>query len=120
VAWQEDSEAESAVGAWCSPLALAGRGVHPHAPGLFVVSEADAAAIRTAFDRSGELSAAVELRRLFPRHSRCRAGAGVRSGHCRLEAATRSPAPRQAVAPTQGLRTLTYPDVGAGQWGSRR
>jgi hypothetical protein len=46
--------------------ALAGRGVHPHATGMFVVSEADAAAIRTAFDRGGELSAAVELRRLFP------------------------------------------------------
>jgi hypothetical protein len=29
-------------------------------------SEAEAAAIRTAFDRRGELSAAVELRRLFP------------------------------------------------------
>jgi hypothetical protein len=33
---------------------------------MFVVTEADAAAIRTAFDRGGELSAAVELRRLFP------------------------------------------------------
>jgi hypothetical protein len=33
---------------------------------MFVVSEADAAAIRIAFDRGGELSAAVELRRLFP------------------------------------------------------
>jgi hypothetical protein len=33
---------------------------------MFVVSEAEAAAIRTAFDRGGELSAAVELRRLFP------------------------------------------------------
>jgi hypothetical protein len=33
---------------------------------MFVVSEAEAAAIRAAFDRGGELSAAVELRRLFP------------------------------------------------------
>ena len=33
---------------------------------MFVVTEADAAAIRIAFDRGGELSAAVELRRLFP------------------------------------------------------
>jgi hypothetical protein len=33
---------------------------------MFVVSEAGAAAIRTAFDLGGELSAAVELRRLFP------------------------------------------------------
>ena len=33
---------------------------------MFVVSEAEAAAIRAAFDHGGELSAAVELRRLFP------------------------------------------------------
>jgi hypothetical protein len=33
---------------------------------MFVVSEAEAAAIRAAFDRGGELSAAVELRRLIP------------------------------------------------------
>jgi hypothetical protein len=33
---------------------------------MFTVSEADAAAIRTAYDQGGELSAAVELRRLFP------------------------------------------------------
>ena len=33
---------------------------------MFVVSEAEAAAIRAAFVRGGELSAAVELRRLFP------------------------------------------------------
>jgi hypothetical protein len=33
---------------------------------MFVVTEADAAAIRAAFDRGGEFSAAVEVRRLFP------------------------------------------------------
>jgi hypothetical protein len=33
---------------------------------MFVVSEAEAAAIRAAFEQRGELSAAVELRRLFP------------------------------------------------------
>ena len=33
---------------------------------MFTVTEAEAAAIRTAFDRGGELSAAVELCRLFP------------------------------------------------------
>jgi hypothetical protein len=33
---------------------------------MFVGSEAEATAIRIAFDRGGELSAAVELRRLFP------------------------------------------------------
>ena len=31
-----------------------------------MVTEAEAAAIRTVFDQRGELSAAVELRRLFP------------------------------------------------------
>jgi len=33
---------------------------------MFMVNEADAAAIREAFDQGGELSAAVELQRRFP------------------------------------------------------
>jgi hypothetical protein len=33
---------------------------------MFVVTEAEAAAIRAVFQQRGELSAAVELRRLFP------------------------------------------------------
>ena len=33
---------------------------------MFVVTEADAAAIRAAFEQEGELSAAIELRRRFP------------------------------------------------------
>ena len=33
---------------------------------MFVVSESDAAAIRTVFEQDGELSAAIELRRRFP------------------------------------------------------
>jgi len=33
---------------------------------MFVVTEADAAAIRTAFEQDGEFSAAIELRRRFP------------------------------------------------------
>jgi hypothetical protein len=37
-----------------------------HPPRMFVVSETQAAAIRTAFERGGELSAPLELRRLFP------------------------------------------------------
>jgi hypothetical protein len=45
---------------------LAGLGAHPHAPRMFVVTETDAAAIRAAFKQRGELSAAVEVRRLFP------------------------------------------------------
>jgi hypothetical protein len=33
---------------------------------MFVVTEADAAAIRAVFDQEGELSAAIEVRRRFP------------------------------------------------------
>ena len=35
-------------------------------PCMFVVTEAEAAAIRATFEQQGELSAAIELRRLFP------------------------------------------------------
>jgi hypothetical protein len=38
--------------------ALASRGVHRHAFGMFVITEADAAAIRATFNQEGELSAA--------------------------------------------------------------
>ena len=37
-----------------------------HAPGMFTVSEAEAADIRAVYEQRGELSAAVELRRRFP------------------------------------------------------
>jgi hypothetical protein len=33
---------------------------------MFVVNEAESAAIRAVFEQEGELSAAIELRRLFP------------------------------------------------------
>jgi len=33
---------------------------------MFVVTEAEATAIRTIFDEEGELSAAIEVRRRFP------------------------------------------------------
>ena len=33
---------------------------------MFCVSEAEAATIRTAFEQEGEMSADIELRRLFP------------------------------------------------------
>jgi hypothetical protein len=35
-------------------------------PAMFVVSEADAAAIRAAYEQEGELSAAIKVRRRFP------------------------------------------------------
>jgi hypothetical protein len=53
---------------------------------MFTVSESEAAAIRAAFEQQGELSAAIELRRLFSRGDGQRAGAGVRSRHIRLDA----------------------------------
>ena len=37
-----------------------------HALGMFVITEADAAAIRAVFNEEGELSAVIELRRRFP------------------------------------------------------
>jgi hypothetical protein len=46
--------------------ALASGRAHHHAFGMFVITEADAAAIRAIFDQEGELSAAIELRRRFP------------------------------------------------------
>ena len=46
--------------------ALAALGVCAHPADMFVVTEAEAAAIRTAFDQRGEFATAVELRRLFP------------------------------------------------------
>jgi hypothetical protein len=45
---------------------LASRGLGRHAFGMFVVTEADATAIRAIFNQEGELSAAIELRRRFP------------------------------------------------------
>jgi hypothetical protein len=35
-------------------------------PAMFVVSEEAAAAIRSAYEQEGELSAAIEVRRFFP------------------------------------------------------
>ena len=39
---------------------------HSHALVVFVLTEAQAAEIRTAYEQHGEVSAVVELRRLFP------------------------------------------------------
>ena len=46
--------------------ALASRGWHRHALGMFVITAADAAAIRAIFNEEGEMSATIELRRRFP------------------------------------------------------
>ena len=47
-------------------VALASRDAHHHALWMFVITEADAAAIRAVFNQEGELSAVIELRRRFP------------------------------------------------------
>ena len=47
-------------------LDIAGRGVRPHAPAMFRCVRGRSRRFRAAFDRGGELLAAVELRRLFP------------------------------------------------------
>jgi hypothetical protein len=47
-------------------VALARSGQRRHAAAIFAVTEAEAAAIRAVFEQQGELSAAIELRRLFP------------------------------------------------------
>ena len=48
------------------PPAFTISGVHRHAFGMFIITEADAAAIRATFNQEGDLSAAIELRRRFP------------------------------------------------------
>ena len=50
----------------CRACAHSKQGLPSHAPAMFVVSEAEAAAIRAAFQEHGEFAAAVELRRLCP------------------------------------------------------
>ena len=47
-------------------LSLPTKAREPHAPWMFIVTEADAAAIRAALEQAGELSAALEVRRRFP------------------------------------------------------
>jgi hypothetical protein len=51
---------------WSATVALARRGAHHHASRMFLITEADADAIRAVFNQEGELSAAIELRRRFP------------------------------------------------------
>jgi hypothetical protein len=45
---------------------LADRHQRSHPAAMFVVTEAEAAAIRAVYEQRGELAAAVELRRLVP------------------------------------------------------
>jgi hypothetical protein len=71
---------------------------------MFVVNEAEAAAIRTAYEQGGELSAAVELRRLFP---------GITDNEnarrCARSIAGWQPLPPQPVKPRRAGRRRTAP-----------
>ncbi len=79
-------------------------------PTMFVVTEADAAAIRTVYERDGELSAAIELRRRFPGitdNEKARQCARAIAGW------TPQPAPAATVTPLhsrKGRRSPELPD----------
>ena len=68
---------------------------------MFVVTEAEAAAIRAVYEQHGEFSAAVELRRLFPSSHRHRASPRLCQDHRRLEAPARAAAPGDAATPEE-------------------
>jgi hypothetical protein len=65
---------------------LVGPAQRPHAPAMFVVTEADAAAIRAVYQQRGEIRGRGRAAPAVPVHHRQRAGAGVRPDHRRLEA----------------------------------
>jgi len=76
----------------------------PHAPAMFIVTEADAAAIRAAFHEEGELSAIIELRQRFPGitdHAQARACARTIAGWQPPPAA---PCPAVPLRPGKGRR----------------
>jgi hypothetical protein len=69
ISLSRQAHSSSSSGLTCassSDQPLVGPGQRHHDSEMFVVSESEAAAIRTAFEQEGELSAAIELRRLFP------------------------------------------------------
>jgi hypothetical protein len=88
---------------------LAAHSPRHHPAEMFVVTEADAAAIRAVYEQRGEFAAAVELASALPWHHRQHAGSGVRSHHRRLEAAaaTAGEADAEADAVTSSRLTPT-------------
>ena len=70
---------------------------------MFVVTEAEAATIRAVYEQSGEFSAAVELRRLFPAVTDTAQARACARTICRLEAPARPVAPDETVTP-EGTR----------------
>ena len=79
---------------------------------MFIVTEADVTAIRAAFEREGELSVAIELRRPFPLDHRQRDRAGARPHYRWVEADARDAAPGDAAVSRQGSIELLFRGVG--------
>lgn len=74
-----------------------------HADPMFIVTEADVAAIRAAFEQDGEFSAAIELRRRFAGltdNAAARMWARTIAGWRPLPAVTNGPAPPSATGAT--------------------
>jgi hypothetical protein len=63
---QDHSRALLIASAIASPHRVARHHERHHPAGMFVVTEAETATIRAAFEQQGEFAAAVELRRLCP------------------------------------------------------
>ena len=81
---------------------------------MFVIIEADAAAIRATFDQEGELSAAIEMRRRFPGitdNTKARTCAGE---YRRVDAACSPTKPGCAAACPQGRLGSFRPGAAAG------
>jgi hypothetical protein len=77
---------------------------------MFVVTEAEAAAIRAVYQQRGEFAAAVELRRRFPGIADNAQAREVRPHHRQLEAAAAAAgeANAEAVATTPGALRLAW------------
>jgi hypothetical protein len=67
---------------------------------MFVVSEAEAAAIRAVYEQEGKLSSAIEVRRLFPGVTDNAKARGVRPDHRGVEAAARGGLSGHPVTPS--------------------
>ena len=88
---------------------------------MFIVSEADAAAIRAAYEQKGELSAAIEVRRLFPgitENAEARACARTIAGWTPRPAAAFCRSPRYAFVEA-GLGRRSRDRTGPGGTGQR-
>jgi hypothetical protein len=68
---------------------------------MFLITEADAEAIRAIFSQEDELSAAIELRRRFPGITDNAMARGARPDHRRMEAAAVTTALGNPAAPSR-------------------